>query len=86
MTAHKAVILRCDGCGELALSPTMVIRDLIHLVTPVVSVADARSRAGRKGWLYTKLGKDLCDTCRPAPRPHPGKLHSITDRFHHRGN
>jgi hypothetical protein len=85
MAAHKAVILKCDGCGTVTPSGGMCVLDLIHLAHPVISVADARSRAGQRGWSHTLGGKDLCDRCRPATRPHP-KLHAITDRFHHRGD
>jgi hypothetical protein len=86
MTAHKTVILVCDGCGSLALSsPTMAILDLINLMHPITSVAEAREHARAKLWRLDKRGRDLCPNCQGDHRPPtPGKFHVITDHFHRR--
>ena len=73
MSAHKVVIITCDGCGTTALSETLIISDLVHLKDPIISVADARQQAHAKGWTHTVRGKDLCQNCQPgpsAPRKH----------------
>lgn len=67
MTAHKVVIIECDGCGTTALAPGMTLRDLVHMVIPAPSgVVDARHTAGAKGWSHGANGKDLCPNCGPS--------------------
>lgn len=84
MTAHKIVILECNGCGTTALPPNMIINDLVHLAVPAPSgVTDARSHATSKGWTHTASGKDLCANCGPV-RPHRGKLLNHLPHWGHR--
>lgn len=67
MTAHKVVIIECDGCGTTALAPGMIIADLIHLAVPAPDgVVDARHSAAAKGWTHGANGNDLCSNCGPA--------------------
>jgi len=68
MTAHKVVILACNICGALALPETMGIRHLVHMETPIMTVADARQHAHANGWRHDKLGRDLCPNCQTVPR------------------
>jgi len=74
MTAHKVVILKCDGCGITALAPGMTLRDLVHLVVPAPSgVVDARYDARLKGWVHAANGNDRCPNCRGSENPPPVK-------------
>jgi hypothetical protein len=81
MTAHKVVIMECDGCGTTALPETMILADLIHIEGGApAAVTDARHHAARKNWRHTKLGKDLCPACqtsRPPSDPNGGLLSHI---------
>ncbi len=80
MTAHKAVVIECDGCGTTALSETLIIKDMIHMAGRPVHVSDARHLAALKGWRLTASGKDLCPMCQSvkrAPAKLPGLLFHI---------
>jgi hypothetical protein len=69
MTVHKVVILECESCGTTALPETLIVKDLIHLMTgPPSGVTDARHMAALKGWRHTASGKDLCPPCQSAKR------------------
>jgi hypothetical protein len=83
MTAHRTVVLECDGCGATSPTETLCVSDLIHLEQPIISVSDARQVARAKGWRHTALGKDLCPLCQTTP-PTPVKrhLHTPHSLFH----
>lgn len=80
MTVHKISIVECDGCGTTALSPTMILLDLIHVVGRPAHAGEARSAAHAKRWIHTAKGKDLCGNCRPVPGAAP-KVHTLNP-FH----
>jgi len=84
MTAHKVVIIECDGCGVTALPAGMNLDSLVHLAVPAPSgVVDARHDASAKGWTHGANGKDMCSNCGPA-RPTTGKLLSKISLWGHR--
>jgi hypothetical protein len=74
MTAHKAVILECNVCEDLAIDNAMTMDDLVHEAEPVTTAHDARQAAHAKGWRHDKLGRDLCPNCQTVPRS-PSKLY-----------
>lgn len=74
MTAHKVVIMKCDGCGTTALPPGMILSDLVHMAVPAPDgVVEARRDARLRGWIHGANGKDLCSTCRGTDAPPPVK-------------
>jgi hypothetical protein len=75
MTAHKVVILECDGCGTTAISEEVTAKDLINMMIKLSHAGDARQHAHAKGWAHTAMGKDLCSNCRSAPGA-PAKAHA----------
>ena len=67
MTAHKVIIIECDGCGTTTPPETMIVKDVIHSSAPD-AVVDARHLAAVKGWTHGANGHDLCPACGPVVR------------------
>lgn len=78
MAVHKVTIISCNRCGTTALTPTLIILDLVNMVHKAPEgVVDARHRAAAKGWWHTAGGEDLCPEHAPSPRPKAKLLSKI---------
>lgn len=78
MTAHKVIILECDGCGDRIPESD----ELIFPGSHPDSVVGARHGAGIRGWRHTASGKDLCPVCQTAKRS-PVKSGGLLSKIPH---